>query len=211
MRGRTWELKFLLLCDASCRNIMRTGVGSYKELYKYSSLQTKKVKKCAKQLEHGSGWNLTIAESGSWVRFANGDCLIGVGGWVVGRGSWVVGPRLQLTDFPCTLTFNVNNNSDLRMSNSPAYPPWRRLLLQGFWQTRAFQLFLTNHTWAFRRYQRNNGTISTRRMHDGWSLAFMKSINHDQTWRQKSHEMFARKWLKSSVAAMTQLFRVSQK
>ena len=31
------------------------------------------------------------------------------------------------------------------------------------------------------------------------------SINHDQTWRQKSHEMFARKLLKNSVAAMTQL------
>ena len=138
------------------------------------------------------------------IPYSNRDCLIGVDGWVVD-------PRLQLTNFPSTLTFNVNNNSDLRMSNSPAYPPWWRLLLQGFWQTRAFQLFLTNHTWAFPRYQTNNGTVATRRMHDGWCLAFMKSINHDQTWRQKSHEMFARKWLKSSVAAMTQLFRVSQK
>ena len=54
------------------------------------------------------------------------------------------GIRLQLTGFPCTLTFN--NNSDLRMSNLLAYPPLRRLLLQGFWETRAFQLFLTNHT-----------------------------------------------------------------
>ena len=112
------------------------------------------------------------------------------------------GIRLQLTGFPCTLTFI--NNSDLRMSNSPAYRPWRRL--QGFWQTRAFQLFLTNRTWAFPRYQTNNRTVATRRMHDGCSLAFMKSINHDQTWRQKSHEMFARKWLKSLVSAMTQLF-----
>ena len=51
--------------------------------------------------------------AGSWVGRS----------WVVGRGSWVVGPRLQLTDFPCTLTINVNNNSDLRMSNSPAYLP----------------------------------------------------------------------------------------
>jgi len=42
------------------------------------------------------------------------------------------------------------------------------------------------------------------------ALAFMKSINHDQTWWQKSHEMFARKLLKNSVAAMIQLFRVSQ-
>ena len=48
-------------------------------------------------------------------------------------------------------------------------------------------------------------------MHDGWSLAFMKSTNHDQTWRQKSLEMFASKLLKNSIAAMIQLFRVSQK
>ena len=76
------------------------------------------------------------------------------------------GIRLQLTGFPCTLTFN--NNSDLRMSNLLAYPPLRRLLLQGFWETRAFQLFLTNHTWAFPRYQTNNRKVSTRRMHDDW-------------------------------------------
>ena len=38
----------------------------------------------------------------------------------------------------------------------------------------------------------------------------MKSINHDQIWRQKSHEMFATKWLKSSVAATTQLFHISK-
>ena len=93
------------------------------------------------------------------------------------------GIRLQLTGFPSTLTFN--NNSGLQMSNSPGYPPWRRLLLQGFWQTRA-QLFLNSHTWAFPRYLTNNRTVATRRMHDGWSLAFMKSINLDQTWRQKS-------------------------
>ena len=111
---------------------------------------------------------------------------------------------ITLTCFSCTLTFN--NNSDLRMSRSLVYLPWRRLLLP----THAFQLFLTNHTWAFPRYQTKNWTVVMRRTHDSWSLAFMKSINHGQTWRQKSHEMFARKWLKSSVAATTQLFHVSK-
>ena len=41
---------------------------------------------------------------------------------------------------------NFHNNTDLRMSNSPVYPPWRRLVMQDFWQTRAFLLFLPNHT-----------------------------------------------------------------
>ena len=111
---------------------------------------------------------------------------------------------LQLICFPCTLTFN--NSSDSRMSSSPAYPPWWRLPLP----THACQLCLTNHTWTFPRYQTNNPTVAPRLMHDGWSIAFMKSINHDQTWRQKSHEMLARKWLKSSVAATIQLFHVSK-
>ena len=71
--------------------------------------------------------------------------------------------RLQLTCFPCILTFN--NNSDLRMSSSPAYPPWRRLLLP----TRAFQLLVTNHTWAFARYQTNNRTVATRRTLLSWN------------------------------------------
>ena len=73
---------------------------------------------------------------------------------------------------------------------SPAYPPWRRLLLWSFWQTRA-QLFLNNQTWAFPSYQTNNRTVATRRMHDGWSLSFHWN-QLDQPWRQKSHDMFAR-------------------
>ena len=84
--------------------------------------------------------------------------------------------------FPLYINFQ-QQYSDLRMSSSSAYPPWRRLLLP----TLAFLLFLTNHTWAFPYYQMNNHTVATRWMHDGWSLAFMKSINYDQTWRQKSH------------------------
>ena len=55
---------------------------------------------------------------------------------------------------------------------------------------------------------KNAVIISQKRCESSYNS--MKSINHGQTWRQKSHEMFALKLLKNSVAATTQLFRVSQ-
>ena len=159
---------------------------------KYTSLRPCHFTKNRKKFK-GQHKNTGAAWATSGISWNIRDCLIGMGGWVAS-------PRLP----------GDINTSCIHLCCSTSTLSQKRFCPRSL-SSVYFSYFSTNHTWAFSRYQTNNSTVATRRMHDGWCSAFMKSINHVQTWRQKSHEMFARKWLKSSVAAMTQLFRVSKK